>query len=133
MTELIIVASVLIYLVWSFYWEDTLPKIYRQRHCMGKNWKAAFPENSKSEIRSFLIFFTDAFAFDENDKLQFEPSDKLLTIYQKLYPKKWQADAMEFEILAEGLQKHHDIDFASLWHGDLTLGELYHAFNKAQQ
>lgn len=132
MTEFIIVIAVLTYLVWSIYLEDTLPKRYRQRNCMGKNWKAVFPKNSKNEIRSFLIFFTDAFAFDEKDKLKFEPSDKLLTIYRELYPKKWQADNMEFETLAEDLQKHHGIDFESLWHDDLTLGELYHAFNKAQ-
>jgi propanediol dehydratase small subunit len=132
MTEFIILALVLTYLVWSIYLEDTLPKKYRQRNCMGKNWKAVFPKNSKNEIRSFLTFFTDAFGFDEKDKLKFEPNDKLLSIYRELHPKKWQADDMEFDTLAEDLQKHHGIDFKSLWHDDLTLGELYHAFNKAQ-
>ena len=133
MIEFIIVALVLTYLLWSIYQEDTLPKIYRLRNCMGKRWKAEFPEHSTSNIRSFLIFFVDAFAFDKKDKLQFEPSDKLLTIYRELYPKKWQADALEFEILAEDLHKHHGIDFNSLWHDDLTLGELYQAFNKAHR
>jgi len=132
MTEFIIVALVLAYLVWSFYREDTLPKIFRQRNCMGRHWKAEFPEHSASDIRSFLIFFVDAFAFDRKDKLQFKPSDKLLVIYRELYPHKWQADALEFETLAEDLHKQYGIDFGSLWHDDLTLGELYHALNKAQ-
>ncbi|SET48606.1 hypothetical protein [Thalassotalea agarivorans] len=132
MTGFIIIAMAATYLVWSFYLEDTLPKIFRQRYCMGKHWKAEFSEHSASDIRSFLIFFVDAFAFDRKDKLQFEPNDKLLVIYRELYPHKWQADAMEFETLADDLYQKFGIDFGSLWYDDLTLGELYQAISEVQ-
>lgn len=97
---------------------------------MGRRWKSEFPEHPASAIRSFLDFFVDAFAFDRKDRLQFEPSDKLLEIYHELYPYKWQADALEFETLAEDLNKKYGIEFEGIWHDDLTLGELYSALSK---
>lgn len=132
MITFLVVAAILAYFTWSIFMGDTLPKKYRQRNCMGKDWKVEFPDNSNSEIRSFLKFFTDAFAFDENDRLKFEPRDKLLTIYRELYPHKWQADAMEFETLAEDMQKLRGINFEQLWHDDLTLGELFLAFSETK-
>ncbi|SET67009.1 hypothetical protein [Thalassotalea agarivorans] len=128
MIELII-SVVLAYLVWSLYGEDTLPKKYRKRNCMGANWKAQFPEHSASDIRAFLTLFVESFAFDKKDKFQFEPNDKLLTIYRALYPHKWHADAMEFETLADDLGRKYRVDFGSIWYDDLTLGELYRALS----
>ena len=103
----------------------TLPKKYRNRNCMGKNWKIEFPNSSKEDIRKFLLLFTEAFALSENDKLKFEPNDKLLDIYRALYPTNWMADALEFETLADELDKKYKVKFDQIWHNDLTLGELY--------
>ena len=110
----------------AFFWlGDTLPKKYRNRNCMGKNWKSTFPNSSKEDIREFLFMFTDAFAFSQSDKLKFEPDDKILDIYRELYPSKWMADALEVETLVEDCEKKYSINFNDLWHDNLTLGELY--------
>ena len=71
-------------LILLFWVGDTLPKKYRKRSCMGKNWKSTFPSSSKEDIREFLLMFTDAFAFSPSDKLKFEPDDKILDIYREL-------------------------------------------------
>jgi propanediol dehydratase small subunit len=113
-------------LIIAFFWVgDTLPKKYRNRNCMGKNWKSAFPSSSKEDIREFLLMFTDAFAFSSSDKLKFEPDDKILDIYNELYPSKWMADALEVETLVLDCEAKYDIKFNDLWHDNLTLGELY--------
>ena len=122
-TEYII--GILVILVIAFWSSDTLPKKYRSRDCMGKNWKTEFPSSSKEDIRNFLLVFTDSFAFSASDKLKFEPSDKLLDIYRELYPTKWMADALEFETLANEVSKKYRVKLHDIWHDDLTLGELY--------
>ena len=92
---------------------------------MGKSWRLAFPDSSKGNIRDFLVMFTDSFAFSPDDKLKFSPSDKVLEIYRELYPSKWLPDALEVETLAEEFEKRYQVKFSTLWHEDLTLGELY--------
>ena len=111
--------------MWVVFFDGTLPKKYRNRKCMGKKWKKEFPNTANEEIRKFLIFFTDAFAFPDKSKLKFEPEDKLLDIYRELYPSKWIPDALEFETLAECLEKNHGILFNDIWHEELTLGEVF--------
>jgi len=113
------------FIIALFWFSDTLPKKYRNRNCMGKNWKSTFPNSNKKDIRKFLLMFTDAFAFSPSDRLKFEPDDKILDIYHELYPSKWMADALEVETLAEEFDKKYSIKFNDLWHDDLTLGELY--------
>ena len=121
--ECIVVIGVILML---FFWVgDTLPKKYRKRSCMGKNWKSTFPNSSKEDIREFLLMFTDAFALSPSDKLKFEPDDKVLDIYRELYPSKLMADALEVETLAEDCEKKYSINFNGLWHDNLTLGELF--------
>jgi propanediol dehydratase small subunit len=121
--EYIVGIGVLIIL--CFWFGGNLPKKYRNRDCMGKSWKAEFPNSSKDDIREFLLTFTDSFAFSSGDKLKFNPHDKLLEIYKELYPSKWVADAMEFETLTDELTKKYQVNLNDLWHDDLTLGELY--------
>ena len=77
-----------------------IPKVYRSRSCMGKKWKNEFPYAGKEEIRTFLLLFTDAFAFKSEQKFKFEPQDKIIEIYNALYPLKG-ADSLELETLAE--------------------------------
>ena len=105
--------------------DDTLPKKYRKRSCSGRSWKKAFPKNSKTEIRNFLLLFASAFAFSSKNKLKFEPEDKVLDIYRELYPSKWMPDALEIETLAEDLEKEYSISFNDLWHEDVSLGEIF--------
>ncbi len=80
--SLIVLAIVIL----ASYFDGRLPKKYRNRPCTGKSWKKLFPTTSKQEIRSFLMFFTNSFAFSEKNKLKFEPDDKLIDIYRELYP-----------------------------------------------
>lgn len=106
---------------------DPLPKQYRRRVCTGRRWKQAFPDATKQDIRRFLSDFTLAFAFDERDRLQFAPTDKILDIYRALYPHKWMPDSLEIETLAEDIDAKYQIKLMDIWHDDLTLGELYRA------
>ncbi|NMP79779.1 hypothetical protein [Pseudoalteromonas arctica] len=121
--EYIVVIGVILMLL--FWVGDTLPKKYRKRSCMGKNWKSTFSSSNKEDIREFLLMFTDAFAFSPSDKLKFEPDDKILDIYRELYPSKLMADDLEVETLAEYCEKKYSINFNGLWHDNLTLGELF--------
>ncbi|MCP4321993.1 MAG: hypothetical protein GY787_09110 [Alteromonadales bacterium] len=104
---------------------DHLPKKYQARSCMGTNWKREFPSSDKSEIRDFLIFFTDAFAFSRKDKLKFEPNDIILDIYRGMYPSKLMADSLELETLADDLETKYNLKFDEIWSETLTLGELF--------
>jgi hypothetical protein len=116
------IGVLLIALLWT---SDTLPKKYRNRNCMGKKWKSTFPNSGKEDIREFLLMFTDAFAFSQNDKLKFEPDDKILVIYRELYPSKSTPDSLEVETLIDDCEKKYSINFNDFWHDNLTLGELY--------
>ncbi|MFO6422965.1 hypothetical protein [Motilimonas sp. KMU-193] len=106
---------------------DPLPKQYRRRVCTGRRWQRAFPDATKQDIRRFLSDFTLAFAFDERDRLQFAPTDKILDIYRALYPHQWMADSLEIETLAEDIDAKYQIKLMDIWHDDLTLGEVYRA------
>ncbi|MEE4246552.1 MAG: hypothetical protein V2I33_14175 [Kangiellaceae bacterium] len=120
----LIIIVIAIAIAWSVYTGD-VPKKYRIRKCTGKNWKVRFPDTPKEDIRTFLLLFTDAFAFSRKHKLKFEPDDKILDIYKALYPAKWMADSLEVETLAEDIEREYNINFTSIWHENLTLGDLF--------
>lgn len=122
-TTLIIVIVLTIFVALIF--GEALPKKYKDRKCEGIAWKKEFPLSSSDDIRAFLSFFVEAFAFKDHHKLKFQPDDKLLDIYKLLYPHKWQADAMEFETLADDLKSKYSLSLNEIWHDDLTLGELF--------
>lgn len=69
--------------------------------------------------------FTSAFAFNDTEKLKLSPEDQLLSIYRALYPHKWQADALEFETLAQDIQSKYGVNFSAIWYETLTLGQLF--------
>lgn len=127
---LIIAGIIAITMMWSFYTGD-VPKPYRLRSCTGKNWKRKFPSVQKEEIREFLNLFTDSFAFAQSKGLSFDPDDKVLDIYEALYPSKWMGDALEVETLADDLEREYGIVFSDVWHDDLTLGELFRKARRA--
>ena len=118
---LVIVATI----TWATLWGGKLPTPFGARSCQGKNWRLAFPDASKEGIRQFLSTFTESFAFDDREKLKLNPNNKLLDIYRALYPHKWQADALEFETLAEDLESKYGVTLNKVWHEGLTLGQLF--------
>ena len=125
MNYIVLSIIVLAILLWATVLDGTLPKKYRARTCTGKNWKNAFPNTPKHEIRKFLLLFTDAFAFSPNSKLKFEPEDKIIDIYRNLYPSKWMADALEVETLAEDIEEKYGVKFNEIWYDNLTLGDVF--------
>ena len=106
---------------------DSLPAKYKTRRCAGRAWKRAFPSASTQLIRTFLTLFVEAFAFNVQHRLTFNPQDSLLDIYHALYPHRWQADALEFETLDDRLKEHYQLSLDDIWHDGLTLGELFAA------
>jgi len=103
----------------------SLPKRYRSRKCEGAQWRSAFPQAPKDEIREFLLLFTSAFAFRDSEKLQFSPNDRVWEIYRDLYPNRWVADALELETLTDDLNAKYDINLAEIWSEKMTLGEVF--------
>ena len=128
-----IIASIFIIavLVWAIVFDGTLPKKYRMRSCTGRNWKKAFPDTPNHEIRKFLLLFTDAFASSSNNKLKFEPEDKIIDIYRELYPSKWMADALEVETLADDIEKEYGVKSNKFWHDNVTLGDIFKVVKNA--
>lgn len=92
---------------------------------MGKKWVSTFPESSKADIREFLQIFVDAFAFSSRDKLQFEPNDKILDIYNAVYSSRWAPDVLELETFVDQIETQYRCDLSQYWHQELTLGELF--------
>ena len=98
---------------------------YWDRACTGFQWRRRFPNAPKSDIRSFLELFVDAFAFRQSLRLCFSPYYKVMDVYRTLYPDRFMADALELETLASLLRKKYGIDAATFWREDITLGEVF--------
>lgn len=77
------------------------------------------------EIREFLLFLVKAFAFSDHEKLKLNPNDKILEVYNALYPSQWMPDALEFETLERDLRQKYSIELGKILRDDLTLGELF--------
>ena len=127
----IIVSLVIIGLAVSYQTLDfELPLPYRSRHCRGKDWKTQFPDASKKDIRRFLGCLAESMDFNDNDKLKFSPTDKLIDIYQSIYGGKTPfCDGCECEMFSELLSKEFDIPIekvANAWStGEFTLSEAF--------
>lgn len=93
--------------------------------CTGKDWKAAFPEASKAEIREFLDLFVKAFVFSKSRRLKFEPTDRVMELYGTRYPSGFSADMMELETLAKMTRRRYGLDLAPGWRPETTLGEIF--------
>lgn len=129
--ELWHVLACVVLVVWALF-SDSLPAKYKARRCAGRVWKRAFPSASTQEIRVFLTLFVEAFAFNVQHRLTFNPQDTLLDIYHALYPHRWQADALEFETLDDTLKEHYRLSLDDIWHDGLTLGELFAAVQQVK-
>jgi hypothetical protein len=103
-----------------------LPKRYRIRACMGKEWRRRFPSASKESIRRFLeIFAVEAFAFRPPHKLKFSPDDKVMDVYRAKYPLQGEPDSLELETLYAVLRKEYGYDLGKVWSVDITLGDIF--------
>lgn len=120
-----ILALVLFWLTTRFVWNRRLPLGFRNRACQGRAWRRAFPEAPKDRIRSFLDVFVESFGFDSSCRLSWSPQDRILGVYEALYPRPWGGDAMELEAFALMLEKRYGLRLAERWNDQLTLGELF--------
>lgn len=102
-----------------------VPKPYKNRPCMGRQWRCAFPNMEKSKIRDFLTMFTNSFAFNPTTGLKFSPNDSIYEVYRAIYPTLWGIDSLELETLAESVEEQYGIDFDQVWTTELTLGDLF--------
>ena len=118
------------FVVWRFYFGGYTPEPYRSRPCQGRAWKQAFPEKSKHEIRDFLHLIANAFVFRKSQKLQINPSDGILALYETIYPPNTlKGDNMELEAFAFDLEKKYKINLQAIWSDELTFGGLYEYCN----
>jgi hypothetical protein len=96
------------------------------RGCAGRDWRRAFPDATKGDIRTFLKLFVDGFALRQKHYLAFRPSDRLMDVYRAINPPKWTAaDSMELEIFAQVLERQYGLSLESIWRDNLTLGEVF--------
>ena len=108
-----------------------LHKFWR-RTCMGFAWRRRFPNVSKKKIRDFLRLVVDAFAFSRSRALKFSPDDRLIEIYEAIYPvPRLTGDAMELEGLIESIETQFGVDLRPHWRKDITHGELFAAATNA--
>ncbi|HPN84417.1 MAG TPA: hypothetical protein PK821_03675 [Victivallales bacterium] len=105
---------------------DQIPKLYRYRNCQGIYWRRKYPNVPKEEIKKFLQIFIDAFLFKKKHICKFKPDDKIMDIYNAIYPNKFlSADSMELEELFVDLQNEYKIDLNKIWSKDITLGQIF--------
>lgn len=98
---------------------------YWSRSCTGSEWRRVFPGESKDSIRSFLECFVDGFAFSSRKIFNFSPNDKIMDIYNSLYPAKGWPDALELETFAINLEREYSLNLAGALTDELTLGQLF--------
>jgi len=121
-------------IIWVYLKEFKLPKPYQHRSCMGKKWKLMFPEAKNKDIRLFLTCFVEGMAFDEADKLKFEPQDKIIDVYKNIYGGKIpRGDEMECEYFVQSVAEEFEMDLDQVmkaWSEDTTLGEFFDFISK---
>jgi propanediol dehydratase small subunit len=118
---------------WLIRFSGYAPEPYRSRPCQGRAWKTTFPEKSKHEIRVFLLIFSNAFTFRQCQKLQINPCDGILELYQAIYPTNhFGIDNLELEAFARDLEKKYKMDLGAMWSESLTFGRLYQYCNHSQ-
>jgi len=100
--------------------------LYLRRPCTGMEWRHSFPLAADDEIRAFLATFTDAFIFKSKNRLKFSPDDRLMDVYQNIYPPGSISDAMELETFALALERAYGIDLTEIGIPEnLTLGQIF--------
>ncbi|MCG7979774.1 MAG: hypothetical protein N0E58_16780 [Candidatus Thiodiazotropha endolucinida] len=128
---LLFLASVVVFVIYFYFWGMKAPKPYRNRSCMGKEWKTDFPQISKNKIRLYLECFIDGMAFENSEKLKFRPDDKIIDVYRSIYGGVTPyGDAMELETFSMNIEQYFNVSQQFLmdtWRENMTLGELFKA------
>lgn len=119
------VGSLILLLALWLKFGTSLANRYRSRTCEGAQWRKAFPQATKNEIREFLLLFTSSFAFRDSEKLNFSPNDRVWEIYRDLYPNRWIPDSLELETLTDDLNAKHGLALGEIWSEKLTLGDIF--------
>jgi hypothetical protein len=104
----------------------TRPRLQRflTRGCSGREWHRRFPDAGSPAIRRFLGVFSDAFLLPVRHRLKFSPSDKVLEIYEGLYPFSRTPDALELETFERALRREYGMRLGA-GDRDITLGEIF--------
>lgn len=131
-STIIILSLIAASVLWSVLFGGQLPKPFRDRTCQGKGWRNTFPTSPKQDIREFLSLFVKAFSFSQKEGLKLNPDDQILQIYRAEYPSKWTPDALEIETLAKDIEAKYGFSLESVWHEQLTLGELFLVTQRAR-
>ena len=103
------------------------PTRFLARGCMGREWRRRFPNASKQSIRRFLKTFTDAFGLPRNHQLSFSPFDKVMDVYDAMYPHRGIPDELEVEIFVDEVRQQYGVDLDKGASADTTLGEIFAA------
>ena len=106
--------------------EEQRLQVYWSRPCTGRRWMRQFPNATKLQIRDFLAAFADAFCFERKQRLCFSPDDRVLDIYQTVYPVgSGLPDHMELETFVLSARQIYGKDIALSWRNSVTLGDLF--------
>lgn len=107
--EIIIIISIIVAVLAlsAYFWKGNAPKPYNTRSYTDKKWRNKFPNVSKEIIREFLECFVDGVAFNSNERLKFEPLDKVMKAYQAIFynGETPLVDAIELETFYLNLEK----------------------------
>lgn len=98
---------------------------YWTRRCQGREWRVRFGRGAKTDVREFLSLVVDSFGFGRRRRLWFGPDDSLFAIYRACNPRPGWPDACELEAFSKLLSARYGIDLSSIWHEQLTLGEIF--------
>lgn len=102
-----------------------LPRPYRNRDSQQDEWRGRYGEDA-DEVDAVLTIVCDAFLFNPDDRYKLKPDDRIMGIYEAVYPrwKVWLAtDSMEIETLAMNLDENFGIE-TSEWHPEITVSEI---------
>jgi propanediol dehydratase small subunit len=100
---------------------------FSRRGCMGSEWRRAFPEASKQDIRTFLNLFVQTFGISRKHSLHFSPDDRIVDVYNAVEPAYFSmgVDFAELENFADEIQKECGVDLSQNWREDISLGDVF--------
>jgi hypothetical protein len=103
-----------------------LPRPYQNRESQDDIWRQRYRGGKLTTADVVLKMFCDAFAFNPKDRYKFVPDDRIMDIYQSVYPR-WRfwlaCDSMEIESFMMDLDKEFGIEVPQE-SCDITLGEI---------